>query len=708
MADLKNAAPNVYLQGINDRSTVPLPPAELGLPQHLPKFYLFAEQGPAGDYIVNLGEETLEGLYGSETFRVGSKLHTHCSEFARTAAGAGNNMVIHRVVDPREYNANVTLFLDLIKTKVPLYQRDTEGNIVLDESGLPKKELDDNDEPKTTEGVRASWVLGYIGEEELKKHGGKYRPGLQASKDGFLSEGSDTSIMYPLFEFWYKDVGPGGSRLGLNLFPMLKTGPGDFPEYLMEDAGLYPFQFGLVRREGDDLSNPREIFSDLGSRYVRFSLGEDAINPLTDDVVDIIDIINDNYVDVSPITASGLGGVHVYRENLNSISEELFELEKAAYDANPIGDAVFNTDKASGSSINLLTFTHSTGAPYQALILEDSPSSDAVRLTSGTNIYLGDVPEMDYSYERLENAMLNDLAGYTDPLNSLSENLIGHPESIIYDSGFSLKTKLAIPKFIARRKDTFAVIGSTIHGANLSIEEQYSIAVAVESAFQLYPESVVYNTPTVRGIIMMGSGEIIGSRYRDRVPTTYWLLEKSADFMGGEDGKWKPEFLFDKADTDESTVIKNLKNLDITWVPGTTRTKFWSSGLNFPLDYKNRHQFFPALRTVYKHETSILTSYFNAIGCAFLNKIAYRVWQQFTGDVELTPSQLEERVNERFAEYANGCFAGILRVVPNAKVTEFDEQRGWSWTMNVRVYGNNMKTVMVTSIETYRFKDLQN
>jgi hypothetical protein len=35
-----------------------------------------------------------------------------------------------------------------------------------------------------------------------------------------------------------------------------------------------------------------------------------------------------------------------------------------------------------------------------------------------------------------------------------------------------------------------------------------------------------------------------------------------------------------------------------------------------------------------------------------------------------------------------------------------DAVRGYSWTLPIKVYGNNMKTVMTTYTESYRMEDL--
>jgi hypothetical protein len=128
----------------------------------------------------------------------------------------------------------------------------------------------------------------------------------------------------------------------------------------------------------------------------------------------------------------------------------------------------------------------------------------------------------------------------------------------------------------------------------------------------------------------------------------------------------------------------------------------WTVGLNFPLNYKVKTQFFPALQTVYENDTSVLNSFFTAVAISYLNKIAHSAWREFTGTISLSNSQLEQKVNEYVSGLLKDKFDGKFVVTPAAKVTEEDALRGYSWTLPIKIYANNMKTVMVTHVESYR------
>ena len=181
------------------------------------------------------------------------------------------------------------------------------------------------------------------------------------------------------------------------------------------------------------------------------------------------------------------------------------------------------------------------------------------------------------------------------------------------------------------------------------------------------------------------------------------MAYKAARYMGAKNGAWKNGFAFDRAPL---SIVTQLKNIDVTWVPASTRNILWSTGLNFVLNYQVGTQFFPALQTVYENDTSVLNSFFTAVAIAYLNKVAHAAWREFSGSISLTNAQLEEQVNLFVANLVKDKFDGKFVIQPNATVTELDNLRGYSWTLPIKIFASNMKTVMTTYVEAYRMTDL--
>lgn len=691
MAEYKNAAPMVVDYGIRDSSAKVVPAGPLELPQHLPVHHIWASRGKVGSNFFEAGSGSIEREYGTETFRIGSKFHNRSIEFLRRTVARANNCVVRRVV-PEDINdvANVTLYLDVLETKVPVYEKDPiDGSIVLDSTGEPVP-VKEGDEPVTVAGYKVFWVAD-VQENKL----GDYIPKSGKSRKGLQEEDGVQSTQYPIYEFSAATPGSDGNLTGIKLWPALQTDVEPFPSHLLEDGDQYPLYFAVVEMLDPATASEEEVLNVLGSNKITVTTKPGGINPATDSVADLATIAKNMYIKEGN---SQLGGLYIYEKNLEEVLKKFAASEVLVED--DFRDPELKDDEDGIYAFNIAGFTNSNGSPYQTVqVIEHD---DAVRLTRNSTIYLGGGSDGTMDDETFDRLVREDLKSYGNPLHQYND-LVLHPESIIYDVGYSLETKRSLCNFISLRKDTFIVFSSYIQNQHLSIEEQHSLGVAIKAMVELYPESSYWGTATARAAILMGTGTIVGSNYAGRVPTSYDLLDKAAAFMGAANGNWVEGRMFDRA---PNNVINTLTDIDIEFVPASTRTIFWASGLNFPLNYKTDRKFFPALKTVYDNDTSILTSFFNVMAACYLNKIGHHVWRQFTGVSSLTPAELERDINSELLTEVEGRFNGVITVIPDAKVTELDDLRGYSWTLNIRMGGNNMRTVQALTVDAYRKQDL--
>ena len=209
----------------------------------------------------------------------------------------------------------------------------------------------------------------------------------------------------------------------------------------------------------------------------------------------------------------------------------------------------------------------------------------------------------------------------------------------------------------------------------------------------------------MRAMIIGRSGRVRNSQYRDRLPLTYEIAVKSAKYMGAGDGRWKNGFHFDGA---PGSVLDSMYDINITWVSESVRNRNWDVGLNWVQRYDLKSFFFPALKTVYDNDTSVLNSYITAMAICQLNKVAHAVWREFSGVSHLTNGQLVDRVNSSVRDKVRNKFDGRFVIEPNATVTEMDALLGFRWTLPIKIYAANMKTNMVTYVQAYRMEDLEN
>jgi hypothetical protein len=695
MTEIINAAPMVIDLGTRDLSTRQVPQTPLEIPQHLPKLYLFAEKGPMGPTYVDFDRMSLTQLYGDDTFDQNKKYYTHQSVFVQAIASAGNNCVIHRLAAPdAKDTANVALYLDVLPTQVPLYVKSSDGSLDLDNNGDPIQQTDSNGNPMTVAGYKVAWVI-----DHTVANLGEYQRGLLTQRNGVQVDGSVQSTQYPIFEFHADSPGEGGNKLAVKLYPSLQTDIIYFQSNVLNDSKQYPYYFSLVKVVDTVTGKTNPVLNSFGAQYSRFVSKENGLDPASGAVIDLKKIVTDQFIDLPEHLRSGIGGLYVYNNNMNTVLQMFYDAEKNISDSHR--DSVINNTENNIHALNMLSFTSSNGSPYQAVKLVDTPSS--IRLTKNTNLFLSGSSDGTINETLLDSLVLADMDNYNDSLHEYND-LVLHPESIIYDSGFSIATKRSLAKFISRRKDTFVTWSTYAHNApSTQLADQYSVGVALKTMAELYPESATFGTPVMRGIIVGGSGYLVTSLYNKRVPLTYEVAYKAARYMGAKNGAWKNGFAFDRAPL---SIVTQIKNIDVTWVPTSTRNVLWAAGVNFVLNYKVRTQFFPALQTVYENDTSVLNSFFTAVAVAYLNKVAHAAWREFSGSISLTNAQLEEQVNNFVAAQVKDKFDGKFVIIPAATVTELDNLRGYSWTLPIKLYANNMKTVMTTYVEAFRRSDL--
>jgi hypothetical protein len=325
-----------------------------------------------------------------------------------------------------------------------------------------------------------------------------------------------------------------------------------------------------------------------------------------------------------------------------------------------------------------------------------------VRLTETTTLFAtggGDGTMNDTLFAEL---VSQEVAEYANE-NSRLQDSAKYPESVVIDSGYPLATKYKLLSAMAIRKDIAVIVGTAVAGEPaLTASADSAIAVALRTRAQMYPESEIFGTSTCRAIIVGRSGLLVGSRYRKRLPLTIEIADKCANYMGAGNGKWKSGQAFDMAPANEVTMFTDVS---VTFTPATVRNKDWANGLVWVEQFQRRSLYFPALKTVYDNDTSVLNSLFTMFCAVELEKVGERARRQFSGASSLTNEQLIERVNAFVIENTTGRFDDRFIIKPNAYFTAADIARGYSWTLAIELYAPNMKTAMTLRIESYRIED---
>lgn len=706
MSQIYNAAPMTILRGTEDLSTRTVPVEPEVLPTHLPKVYIYAQKGPIEPQLV-VGNSRTQ-MYGTETFDERGAWATHQTVLSNKINAEGNAQMIERVlptdIGPR---ANFTLWLDVLQAQVPVYERNPDGTYVLDETGtrVPVSPA------ATVDGFKLKWVMTNVASKANESVFG-----TQTQTPGDQTDGVNQSVRYPIMQWWASSYGSIYNLSGLRLSAPMQGSITPIDEFVLNGAKAYPYRLSAIRK-AKPTSSASVVLTEFGEAFFDFTLKPNSVHPTYGSEMYLGDIFLNKYQNIDdpafPKKYGDFGGIKVYQDNIDTVLADLYASEQAAWDEN----TDFTEDGVDEQyMVNIFTGLNSNGVPYNSIEMI-TDINNPVTLNEYTSLYAAGATDgtfKEYSYVTVNGQLVEDpnsfhalvserVAQYADETSYLQDTAM-YPESIIYDTGFPMETKNELIKFISIRRDTFVVLSTyVVGGPEMSAANENSAALMLMSRIQAYPESDYFGTAVVRGLVMGRYGYLKNTTYKKKLPITIELATMAARMMGAGNGRWEQSALFDKAPNNQ---IKMFRDINVTFTSTKVRNKDWDVGLNWVQTSTRSSYFIPALQTVYNNDTSVLNSFFFAMCCVEMQKVAERVWRLFSGSVSLEDPVLFDRVNRAVEERSVGRFAGLFKIVPAAYKTEADQARGYSYTLPISIYGNVMSTVATVELKAYRLSDL--
>lgn len=688
-----NATPGMIPLNTQDASGRQVPRVPEAVPSHCPKVFLFAQKGDATLPHLLLGAER-DALYGTATFDPLSPFYNHATKFSDIFNSRGNACMYQRVVpDDAPDPASLTLWLDVLPVSdLPVYERTVDGAFVYDDNGdkIPVAN-------QTVSGFKVKWV---VNPTIPQGQNGQVVTQMQGDQTSQLQQ----STRYRIFDFTVGWKGSQGNNCGVKLWvPTINNTAGNMPTKLMDEERVYPFRLSMIER-ANGKSSPTVITSQLSEQFVELSLKSGVIDPISTSLIDAEKVLIGKYQNLDdptyPYVYGNFSNFTIYRTNLEQLLTQFYQYESQYL--KPWHDFAENT-LTDMWLFNIFTGVTSNDSPYQTFVLVDDNTS--TRLSDQTPLYAtggGDGTMSEAKFSLLVQAQMARYLDKDDRVQDMAENV----ESIIYDSGFDLDAKYALCNFIARRPDTFVVLGTHVAGGSvLTNSQEYALAIALRTRLQAYPESQYFGTPVMRGLVFSRAGILINDQFQTSLPLTADLAGKAADYMGASNGKWKNGKLFDRQ---PGSIIQSMRILGDVSISATTRNRFWNVGLNWPQKVDTRTYFHPALQTVYPDDTSVLNNFFTAMAICDITKIQYKAWQQFSGAIDLTDAQLIEAHNNFIISQIDGKFDNLYVIVPDCQVTDMDKIRGFSWTSVVNIYANVPKTAQFAYVRAFRQSDLTN
>lgn len=706
-----NAAPMAVDLGRNDRSTETITPTPLPRPTHCPKFYLYTKKGKAEPMLVD-GAKAAE-VYGSESFETTSKYYNHATAYAAGIMGQGNAIMLERAIPEDATQGSLILWAEFANQDVPVYQRDpATGKEVLDVNGSPVPVIDPVD------GVSDLMVDGYKIRWSLTAHDvtgvtpaidtdfGSLSPkiGTLTHKDGA------NATAFPILELKANSKGSFSNLSGIRIFPAKND---EIASSIINDTKVLPFFLEVIRKSDAD-TTASVVASKYGDKQSLFYYKENTVDAATGRDLDIGNVFMDYYsntTDVTlPLLQSDFDDIHVYYENIDTILDTVFTHEAAYIDAPTAGVTTnygwfdFSSNLPANKYLtNLHSAQSSKGVPYFTIKMDTS--NNGLTFTKVSDILMdngSDGTMDDASFAAIVSNKMEDYLSEDSPVYDNAVNV----ESIFYDSGFPLATKLDIAKFVSKRKDTFVSFATYISGDNPhTVAEDISIANSIYATLSLYADSTYFGTSVFRASITGQSAIITNSPYKKRVGLNYEQAIMSAAAMGASNRIWDLGAGLGRYPGNAITKCSDIKP---SFIPNTTKYTLWNSGLIWAQPYDASSYYFPGMQTVHDNDTSVLNNYIVAMACIELDKIGWDAHRNFTNTSCLTDAQLSTLVTD----YVNGrindinSFDGCIKTNVLTFYTQDDNNRGYSWHLTIQVGGPNLKTVETLSIETYRINDL--
>ena len=709
MAIIRNASPQTVYLGTDDQSTKELSIDPIVLPTHLPKFYGYFQKGDLENNLVDGGK--LLSLYGEESFNLDSKYYGKHLDYMKAIVKEGNLVMVKRLLPTRiSGKANVSVYLDVAQTSIPVYKRNLDGSIVIDELGNKVEDTDlgpvDGYKVKIIKEIQSFDINGHVG--------------LLQSKPGTIknSDGDIISTMYPVLEIpaahfgeWYNNIGIG-IELALN---------SDVSDTFLNKVKALPYELYLYNRESGNGLVYKDLYKSTSEKFVFKNNAKDPVTNLAIDLATTAGMWSNSTDLLLPLKPAVIEEPYVYVENLELVNNRILEVEKEFINK----DITVNDGSIVNSSewfdfidsdvvtdqtylLNIFNGYSTKRVPYFGMEIDESPaavsgSQEEITLAYNLPFYLGGGDDGDTSYDSFQTAMGLELDKYLDPDSEVMDNAV-NVENIMYDTGYDLWLKNKLFNFITVRKDTFVVVGTRQNsdGKNRNdIVTDRAVGINLKSRASLSPESVFFGTGVARALVVMGDARKTNSLDNSYYSLTYDVAVKAAKMMGGP--KWKKVNIFDSG---HKNIIGSMYDINPKFIPQGVKPALWNLGLVYPQPYDTERYHFPAMQTIYENDTSVLNSFFTGMAITNINQVAGKVQRYFTGNTELTPAEFIEAVEDYANDLLDGMHAGVVKIIPKAIITDFDEAAGFSWTLAFKLGANVPRTVMKTYTVAMRMDDL--
>lgn len=662
------------------------------LPLHRPVYPMKTQRGPVGvpQWCPSIVEA--RRIFGEETFNEYSTYFSKDALFLNTTFPRNGAFIVRLADDATADNAWCILEVGAAAADVIQYQKDADGNRILDANGDPVPEDDGAGGDLTESGLELTWRI---------------RTTLNTGEDfdnlvPYTVAGPPDVTWYPWMTFKASTPGAWGNDAAFQLW--YDDAENEIGK--VDRAGALYFNFAPTMKEASG-SGVDPIIDKYNNTFSSGVLKPDVIDESIAMRVSIGDILSNAYDPDSnkelPYT------IKVYSSSIEALGEAIIAVE------------VNRTDMLDdGWYVNPVSLVDIDNKPYDHVVL----SGTSLELVKDVNNYLASGVDGNITDPSIETLFVDFLELTMNP-DIVDE--ARYPFTHLIDTGWTLQGgKYAMCDFLATRQDvkvvlstqttadigteytvvdTGAVAGEiddedligrkfsnvagevftgtdantpafigqtvTVHDVAAYNDEatDNSVGAALRARALLIPESIIKGTGCCRASIFQQAGQLATGTYKGIVPATIWYAYKLADYHNTDRMSQAPEGL-------PNSRVDFFKSWN--WAPSSDdqKRRSWDGGLNY-FQYADRNKIhYASLHSVYVHDTSVLAidDYTNAI---VYTKHAMRLsWAKHTG-LTLPASDLQALIQKDLSGRVRTIYNSRYNFTLSVYQTDQEQQLGY-------------------------------
>lgn len=257
-----------------------------------------------------------------------------------------------------------------------------------------------------------------------------------------------------------------------------------------------------------------------------------------------------------------------------------------------------------------------------------------------------------------------------------------YPITHLYDVGYSMTTKYAMLDFLDTRDDVAVELATQVIFPNkwvtgfdreIKLNDQakdLQDGMVLRERAMLMRESVLKGTECMRASIYTQAGKPVAATWTKPVPFTFWSAMQHAkygntDQMSAQEPRGLPYSY--------NELFKSWKWMNYSEL---LKEKTWNAGLNYCQYADMTRIFYPALRTVYREATSVLTDQWVVDALVYTKHECRKAWARFSGRNDkqaVLEAAIKTYLEEKLAYLYNGKYDFVVTVYK----TEEEQKLGY-------------------------------